>query len=142
MTKKSNQVLPGMVIRLPDDSKKNNCGWLVVEAHWGGGGTGHGPHDIYPDAWQVIVKKLNSKLLPTKSERLFHQKTNCYANTFPEVEVLGWWQATEAKIVKKRLQSYESENEKTSKTRYGGLLEDGNKTYPETHSAHKTKEGP
>jgi hypothetical protein len=26
---------------------------------WTGGGTGHGPHDVYPDGWLVTLAKFN-----------------------------------------------------------------------------------
>lgn len=34
--------------------------WLVVHACWEGGGTGHGPHDIYFDGWLVTVGRLDA----------------------------------------------------------------------------------
>lgn len=34
--------------------------WLVVDAYLGGGGTGMGPHDIYPDAWHIVLQKLGA----------------------------------------------------------------------------------
>jgi len=32
--------------------------WVVVSTCMTGGGTGHGPHDIYPDGHQITVRKL------------------------------------------------------------------------------------
>jgi hypothetical protein len=32
--------------------------YVVEEAKMAGGGTGHGPHDVYPDGWQVTASKL------------------------------------------------------------------------------------
>ena len=93
----SKQVQPGMVIRLPDSKRM----WMVTNASMGGGGWGHGHHDIYPDAWQVDVQALdpNSHMPNPKVSRRFHQMTNCYSNTFLEVEVIGALVYTSAKIV-------------------------------------------
>ena len=32
--------------------------YVVIETNFGGGGTGMGPHDVYPDGWKVIARKL------------------------------------------------------------------------------------
>ena len=32
--------------------------WVVEEAGWSGGGTGHGPHDVYPDGLHVTARRL------------------------------------------------------------------------------------
>jgi hypothetical protein len=31
--------------------------WVVVDAKMGGGGTAHGPHDVYPDGWMVTATR-------------------------------------------------------------------------------------
>jgi hypothetical protein len=33
--------------------------YVVEHARSEGGGTGHGPHDIYPDGWHIRARKLN-----------------------------------------------------------------------------------
>lgn len=35
--------------------------YVVETAFSGGGGTGHGPHDVYPDGWYVKARKLKNK---------------------------------------------------------------------------------
>lgn len=34
--------------------------FVVEEAKMDGGGTGHGPHDVYPDGWHVVARLLNA----------------------------------------------------------------------------------
>lgn len=58
--------------------------FVVVKSQYGGGGTGHGPHDIYPDAWEVICSPINDLSIQIK----FHQQTNCYAHTIEKVQIL------------------------------------------------------
>jgi hypothetical protein len=41
------------------DTSKFIGEYVVVSANMGGGGTGHGLHDIFPDGWHVTAKKLN-----------------------------------------------------------------------------------
>jgi hypothetical protein len=94
--KKTKQAKRGDVIQSQD---LGSGLWLVEEAGWGGGGTGHGPHDIYPDAWQVCVRKLNADNLPTGPSKSFNQKTNCYSNCIPVVEVVGVWKVVKATVV-------------------------------------------
>lgn len=33
--------------------------YVVINTEMTGGGTGHGPHDVYPDGWKVLAKKLS-----------------------------------------------------------------------------------
>lgn len=42
-----------------DGSVKDSDEFVVESTHWGGGGTGHGPHDIYPDGLNVTARRLN-----------------------------------------------------------------------------------
>jgi hypothetical protein len=32
--------------------------WVVIHTEMTGGGTGHGPHDIYPDGYEITLRKL------------------------------------------------------------------------------------
>lgn len=81
----SKQVQEGDVIRLGQTL------FVVEEAQMGGGGTAHGPHDVYPDAWQVKARALrkNGKYDPKGKIREFNQMTTCFTNIIDEVEVVG-----------------------------------------------------
>lgn len=76
--------------------KETDC-FVVEEAKMGGGGTGHGPQDVYPDAWQVTARRLYEPCglqeFGTYDPRglviKFNQRTNCYHFTINEVTVLG-----------------------------------------------------
>lgn len=59
-------------------------GYHAIFCGDGGGGTGHGPYDVYPDAWQVICSPVNDLSVQIK----FHQETNCFAFTIKEVQIL------------------------------------------------------
>ena len=41
------------------DSSRATAKFVVEEANMQGGGTGHGPDDIYPDGWHVKARRLN-----------------------------------------------------------------------------------
>lgn len=43
---------PGDIFTRPGSDEE----WIVIDAGWAGGGTGHGPHDVYPDGWRVTIK--------------------------------------------------------------------------------------
>ncbi len=44
---------------ITDLNNKIGHHWVVVETSMTGGGTGHGPHDVFPDGHEVIIKLLN-----------------------------------------------------------------------------------
>lgn len=58
--------------------------YIVVAAHMGGGGTGHGPHDVFPDGWFVRAKMVNS---PERTISFY--MSGCFTAMVPEVEVVG-----------------------------------------------------
>lgn len=66
--------------RLKNDWKE----FIVIWSNYGGGGTGMGPHDIYPDAWQVYCSPVDHPNVLIK----FHQETNCFAHTIKKVQLL------------------------------------------------------
>jgi hypothetical protein len=43
------------------DPKLGKGQWVVIKTRMSGGGTGHGPHDIYPDGWTLTLRKLHKK---------------------------------------------------------------------------------
>jgi hypothetical protein len=72
------------------DSNKLIGEYVVTKAVWGGGGTGHGPHDRYPSAWEVTARKLNKRgeFNPKGTMIFFHQETNCYIATNENIPVI------------------------------------------------------
>jgi hypothetical protein len=71
-------------------SVKPDSLFVVTEAKFGGGGTGMGPNDVYPDAWQVTAQMLNNGKYDPKGVTInFHQQTTCYHFTIDEVNVVG-----------------------------------------------------
>ncbi len=63
--------------------------FIVEEAKMAGGGTGHGPHDVYPDGWQITARQLfkNGNYNPKGAQILFYQSGafNCMATDVPTV---------------------------------------------------------
>ena len=58
--------------------------FIVVASNWGGGGTGHGIFDVYPDAWEVYCSPLENEKALIK----FYQKTYCFAYTIEKVTLI------------------------------------------------------
>ncbi len=61
--------------------------YVVVRAYMGGGGgTGHGPNDVYPDGWDVTAKKLSDDggYDPDGEEIRFYQSGSFTAMNKPE----------------------------------------------------------
>lgn len=55
----------GDVFRCSDIGNKI---YLVVGTHYSGGGTGHGPHDVYPDGWKISYVEMPEKSLDTSED--------------------------------------------------------------------------
>ena len=55
--------------------------YVVEKAGMAGGGTGHGPGDIYPDGWQVTVRQLaeDGSYDPDGESTYFYQ-SGCFSN--------------------------------------------------------------
>lgn len=60
--------------------------WVVTGAAMGGGGTGHGPHDVYPDGWGVEAVRVTPDGEPT-GETIFFRESGCFNNMLEETEV-------------------------------------------------------
>lgn len=41
-------------------TKKQAGEYIVISTAMTGGGCGHGPHDVYPDGWKVVARRLNA----------------------------------------------------------------------------------
>jgi len=65
--------------------------FLVESAKMSGGGYGHGPGDIYPDAWTVRARRLygSGGFNPRSKIFEFTQDTNCYNNCIDNVKIIG-----------------------------------------------------
>ena len=59
--------------------------WVVIWTDMSGGGTGHGPHDIYPDGYRLILRKLKKgtkgQIVWSTPEREYYQ--SCYKPHLP-----------------------------------------------------------
>ena len=64
--------------------------WLVKATEMSGGGTGHGPHDVYPDGWGVRAARVTADGDET-GETIFFRQSGCFNNMLEEdeVEVVG-----------------------------------------------------
>lgn len=61
---------------------------VVVLAEMSGGGTGHGPGDVYPDVWNIYVRKLDGMKYDPKA-KLKSYITDAYNEDFPKLKVVG-----------------------------------------------------
>lgn len=60
------------------------CGnYIVTNAKMTGGGTGMGPHDVYPDGWEVTATRVEGEDVI----RFF--QSGCFTCLIREVEVVG-----------------------------------------------------
>ena len=63
------------------------CGkYVVVKTSFGGGGTGMGPHDVYPDGFEVFARRLNKNgtYNPNGTQVSFYQTGSFSAMIEPE----------------------------------------------------------
>lgn len=58
--------------------------YVVVKTSFGGGGTGHGGHDVYPDGHRVFCEKTDGS-----KHRVDFYQTGCFTAMIPEIEVVG-----------------------------------------------------
>ena len=62
--------------------------YLVVEAKWDGGGTGHGPHDVYPDGWSIVAKKLKDGNYDPEGNEIHFYQSGSFTIMHTDVPVL------------------------------------------------------
>ncbi len=77
------------VLYITDLNNKISHCWVVVETATTGGGTGHGPHDVFPDGHQVTIKLLNYNnkgLLKGHHSIRFYQ-SGCFTGLIPPKEI-------------------------------------------------------
>ena len=70
------------------DKSRGESLFVVEKAQMQGGGTGHGPHDIYPDGWYVEARRLNEdNSYNPDGELIKFYQSGCFNCLIPEVEV-------------------------------------------------------
>lgn len=57
--------------------------YIIVRTSQDGGGTGHGPHDIYPDGWHVWCESLDGK------HKVDFYQTGCFTAMIKDLQPLG-----------------------------------------------------
>lgn len=62
--------------------------YVVTNAGYSGGGTGHGPHDVYPDGWHVEAKKLKNGKFDEKGEEISFYQSGCFTAMNEDVPVV------------------------------------------------------
>ncbi len=76
------------------DETRPGATFVVIRAEAAGGGTGHGPNDVYPDGWEIIAQRLNAdgSYDPDGERILFYQTgqlgSHCYTCQ-ADAEVIG-----------------------------------------------------
>lgn len=74
------------------DLTRANAEYVVIDAKMQGGGTGHGPHDVFPDGWYVVAKRLKKgRKWDPKGEEITLYMTGCFTNLIPpeEISIVG-----------------------------------------------------
>lgn len=72
------------------DESRGLAQFVVENAQMQGGGTGHGPGDVFPDGWYVQARKLDEtgSYNPNGELVQFYQ-SGCFTGLIPEVELVG-----------------------------------------------------
>jgi hypothetical protein len=68
------------VTRTPTyDEARGTARFVVTNAKMTGGGTGHGPHDTFPDGWQIEARKLaQDGSYDPSGETIYFYMTGCF----------------------------------------------------------------
>lgn len=74
------------VFNVPNSAKT----FLVLKTQMTGGGTGHGPHDVYPDGHHVTAVEFDTDTFKVGSKKTFYQ-SGCFTGMiYPEdVNLVG-----------------------------------------------------
>jgi hypothetical protein len=72
------------------DITRAEARFVVERTAMDGGGTGHGPNDVFPDGWHVEARRLNpdGRYNP-RAEKIEFYQSGCFNCMVPQVEVLG-----------------------------------------------------
>ena len=72
-------------VNLSDDQFDYYRGdYVVVKAQYEGGGTGMGPHDIYPDGWHVFCVSVEKP-----ERRVDFYQSGCFTCTIKDIRPIG-----------------------------------------------------
>lgn len=72
------------------DESRSSARFVVERAELDGGGTGHGPHDIFPDGWYIKARRLNDDgTYNPNGELIQFYQSGCFTGLIPEVELVG-----------------------------------------------------
>jgi hypothetical protein len=72
------------------DESRGNSSFVVEEAKLDGGGTGHGPYDIYPDGWHILARKLGKdETYDPKGQLIQFYQDGSFDCVISEIEVVG-----------------------------------------------------
>jgi len=75
--------------------EKKALEYVVIRAELEGGGTGHGPQDIFPDGWHVEARKLNPDgSYNPKAKTVDFYQSGCFTNMKEKVKVVGKMEQT------------------------------------------------
>lgn len=70
--------------------RDTSVAYIVEDARMAGSGYGHGPHDYFPDGWQVTARRLapDGTYNPRAKTIRFYQ-SGCFIDTIMQVPVIG-----------------------------------------------------
>lgn len=63
--------------------------YVVESVGMDGGGTGHGPHDVYPDGWCVQARRLKDSKYDEKGRVIEFYQSGCFSNLLKNVSIVG-----------------------------------------------------
>ena len=64
--------------------------YIVMETKKDGGGTGHGPHDVYPDGHHVFCQKYNDQIgNRAKPLKVDFYQTGCFTCMLPDIKPIA-----------------------------------------------------
>ena len=62
--------------------------YLCVETHFDGGGTGMGPHDVYPDGHRVVAMKLTAEgKFNEKARQIEFYQSGCFTDMYKPADL-------------------------------------------------------
>ncbi len=79
------------------DLSRGKAEYVVIEASMQGGGTGHGQHDVFPDGWHIVAKRLKpGRKWDPRGEEIAFYMTGCFINMIApdEVRIVGHMEAS------------------------------------------------
>lgn len=72
------------------DEERGTAEFVVERTAMDGGGTGHGPHDVYPDGWHVYARRLNhNRTYNPQAEQMDFYQSGSFNSVVGQVTVVG-----------------------------------------------------